>query len=741
MMFSLSYTGLVQPEESSDSQFIITGNEYAYPEYPPPPPVPAPKPPTYKSEIRPRPQLASERIDVGSASIEPVSPYGDSLSAPIGFVDNLDTNTDGYVRIVATPPEKINIVGSEAGGRLTLGTNIDDNGFFKPPRAQYSEKYLAGYEQLDFPNQAGPFPSHINPDFIDPDDYHQDRPSFQASKLFGGKEYYPLGKAPTPPKVTPDVLAQGQDQRFSFKTEKAEKKKQDSRGSFLDFLNPFFVRSNNKADPEGPRPARPTIAKPGSSGPISLPELRAPPRNAPPAPKVPDFKDLPHLQLKTPNRPPGTFPAPYELGGRLNPILIRVPEGSNTPVVPQPQSALKKIGLSKVEAEPNLVEEEFLDVPTKPSIVNLPPSPPLLRRPRPPGDASLQMTSQPASGLPFQGPVRRPKPVRNPLLNLPGIPTPQQRYPHPDFAVHESKIDLKQYKEKLRDPEFHQNLTKAHVYHASDLHEEVSEVNREDISVPSLTQALLSFLQDANPFNFRSKVNEKQVTTIEPRILERDPMVDESILEVTESRLEDLAPAAKPSKIDKLDDIEVVYRPVATTKKQTTTTTTTTTTEATTTQNPIADHVSLLLQQYFSTQSPDQKSNGVPMITYDDENQSVVMEYLSPSGDEGQVEPEGSHRQVDIPNFFPEPSENPDAILNTMTSLDRVFEPSAKTNEAEWFVLDEHGTRRVRLEDETFDYPTSSNTEEEEEVGIEVDEDVTTTERITIGDFEPILAN
>merc|ERR1712008_318511 len=63
-------------------------------------------------------------------------------------------------------------------------------------------------------------------------------------------------------------------------------------------------------------------------------------------------------------------------------------------------------------------------------------------------------------------------------------------------------------------------------------------------------------------------------------------------------------------------------------------TTVTTTTETTTTHDPIADHVNLLLQQYFSTQTPnaDTSDQGVPMITYDDENNSIVMEYLSPDG-------------------------------------------------------------------------------------------------------------
>merc|ERR1711988_1363056 len=82
-----------------------------------------------------------------------------------------------------------------------------------------------------------------------------------------------------------------------------------------------------------------------------------------------------------------------------------------------------------------------------------------------------------------------------------------------------------------------------------------------------------------------------------------------------------------------LDDIEVVYRPIVT-AKPTTVSTTTTTLTTTTTHDPIADHVNLLLQQYFSTQTPDidNSDKGVPMITYDDENNSIVMEYLSPDG-------------------------------------------------------------------------------------------------------------
>ena len=63
------------------------------------------------------------------------------------------------------------------------------------------------------------------------------------------------------------------------------------------------------------------------------------------------------------------------------------------------------------------------------------------------------------------------------------------------------------------------------------------------------------------------------------------------------------------SKLNKIEKPEVVYNPKSTTTQKTTTSTTTittTTTTTTTTHDPIADHVNLLLQQYFSTQTPDQ---------------------------------------------------------------------------------------------------------------------------------------
>merc|ERR1712062_138769 len=212
-----------------------------------------------------------------------------------------------------------------------------------------------------------------------------------------------------------------------------------------------------------------------------------------------------------------------------------------------------------------------------------------------------------------------------------------------------------------------------------------------------------------------------------------------------ESRLIDLAPIARPTKIEKIDKPEVVYKP---TQSTTTTSTATTEQETTTTEDPIASHVNFLLQQYFSTQTPHTDPEAIPMITYDDENQSIVMEYVSPDGEHGSVdmleEPVQKAADPQITSFFPELPENPEDLIlpQGMTSLERVFEPSKSTDEADWFVLDENNVR-VDLQDQE---ELEQNIEEDvaleersEEIGIETDVE-SSTDRFTVGDFEPIIS-
>ena len=268
-------------------------------------------------------------------------------------------------------------------------------------------------------------------------------------------------------------------------------------------------------------------------------------------------------------------------------------------------------------------------------------------------------------------------------LNLPGIPhNPQHRYPS-SHGLQNKKLSLEEYKQKLQDPEFHQNLTKAHVYHASDLEHDVKEIDRED-QVPSLTQALLSYLQAANPFNFRPKTAAKKVqeNTIQ-RISENNINQVEKLVYVTESKIDEQVPIAVPTKLNKIEKPEVVYNPKTTTTTQTTsstTTSTTTTIKTTTTHDPIADHVNLLLQQYFSTITPDTEPDSVPQITYDDENNSVVMEYLSPDGDKAEVTDKFNDYKQEIAQeaatgLYNHAFQTPQTIVEPPSDMEIAFQP------------------------------------------------------------------
>lgn len=238
-----------------------------------------------------------------------------------------------------------------------------------------------------------------------------------------------------------------------------------------------------------------------------------------------------------------------------------------------------------------------------------------------------------------------------------------------------------------------------------------------------------------------------------PEDIERLPQKEET---TDESKLIEVAPIAKPSKIEKIDKPEVVYKP---TESTTTTTISSTTTLATvitenltteletttSTEDPIASHVNFLLQQYFSTQTPDSESQGIPMLTYDDENHSIVMEYVSPDGEEDKIEePVQKAADTQVPSFFPIP-ENPEGLVlpeANMATLDRIFEPSKKTNEADWHVLDENNVRvnfEKQKENEEEVALEENHDSEMEEVGIETDIE-SSTDRFTVGDFEPIIS-
>ena len=65
--------------------------------------------------------------------------------------------------------QHINLV---SPGRLPL-SNVDSQGFFQPQASDYSDKYLAGYEQLDFPDPTSLFPgTYINSRYQMHDNIH-----------------------------------------------------------------------------------------------------------------------------------------------------------------------------------------------------------------------------------------------------------------------------------------------------------------------------------------------------------------------------------------------------------------------------------------------------------------------------------------------------------------------------------------------------------------------------------------
>ena len=104
-------------EYEFNSPFIIREDEYAKPLPPPKPiqsspisrPVPPPPPPP------PRRPSTGSSFSLASGTAEAVSPYGSddsltapSLTAPVITLEDVQTsNSDEYVRLVATPPKQV----------------------------------------------------------------------------------------------------------------------------------------------------------------------------------------------------------------------------------------------------------------------------------------------------------------------------------------------------------------------------------------------------------------------------------------------------------------------------------------------------------------------------------------------------------------------------------------------------------------------------------------------------------
>jgi len=426
----------------------------------------------------------------------------------------LDVESGQFVRFVADPPKQIKVVVPNIEQAPPLKpVNVDTEGYFKPPKVEPSDTYQAGYQQIDFPNNGGQFPGSINPDLIDPNDYHEDRPSFSSgTNKQAVKEYYPLGKPPPANPVTEEPpLRSGPPVPPSRPDKLPENVRPAAATSFLDFLIPSFIRGNSRADPEGP--TKPTFNA----------NLR-PAQHSPKLPPVPN-----------PNRPLNTFPHPQELGGKENPIPIRLgPDG--LPLLPpppgwnRPQDTLARKKLYRPDADmmeettdsetliddtlyaeipdnqvfefrifkkiPRFIliliefqpESEIIQTP-KLKLPSPPPQlPPMNNRQRP-NHAPMPSTTRPFLSFPRLSLGQRPPPPPQQVQRNTPPTAPKQRQlldstliPNkPEFtSVHDQLAEddlviLKKtadYKDKLADPEFFQNLTKAHVFHDTNLDDE-----------------------------------------------------------------------------------------------------------------------------------------------------------------------------------------------------------------------------------------------------------------------------
>ncbi len=242
------------------------------------------------------------------------------------------------------------------------------------------------------------------------------------------------------------------------------------------------------------------------------------------------------------------------------------------------------------------------------------------------------------------------------------------------------------YKLKLQDPEFHQNLTKSLVYHfdngVADGHGNKG-FDREDIGNLPVRAPYprppppISYLQDSNPFSFRPSGNNQPAQLPLPLVKDYEDYPAEPIPSSPAAlvggsladQLERFAPKARPqtkpvSRRRIGSDVDIVYNPRETTTRRTTTTTTTaetttrrrrrprpqTTTESsrveatTSVSNSIAEHISSLLKVVIRTVQPTIKTHPhdckIPDGSFDSETRGRRRR------DEGSASP-NSRRQFD----------------------------------------------------------------------------------------------
>jgi hypothetical protein len=322
-----------------------------------------------------------------------------------------------------------------------------------------------------------------------------------------------------------------------------------------------------------------------------------------------------------------------------------------------------------------------------------------------------------------------------------------------DFeALHRENTErLANVKHKLDDPEFHQSLTQAHVFHSG-------KKNENNIDVTGITEApaIVTYIQDSNPFNFQIP---DESSNLDLSRVEIDPPASSEVIESPAAThvepLETFAPPSRPahpaSRTSK-PDVEIVfnrnqYRPVySTTRATTTTASPPDTIEEDASPDGYAEHVSSFLKEYFS-KPENQKGNGTPSLYLGEDNR-IIMEYVSPDGERKvatedrinevlediqndnfnlipQEKAVEEDLEIDVPaaqepskTYAPNPptqsaypliesliaSEelilphelNKDAKDALETRLSQLFVPSSSPDDSEWFILDSKGRRVMK---------------------------------------------
>ena len=528
-------------------------------------------------------------VSPGSSSIRKL--IDDNTGLPIelytGELITADNNPNGEELVhfsFSSPKQQVGLVPKATRGHTTNYQPTDIS----------QQIYQPGYQQINVPENGQFQDFREAAEQFNPEQVHEDRPNIQG-RHSSVDPHYPLGKPPSVPEQNLSHSPRVPPPQKHLRIPSPSNRREDQGSGLLDFLIPSFVRPKpKKTDQRRRRPGR---------------------RPPPPPP--------------SPHRVRQRFPLPGTLGALNNPIALRLPEGFLPPVPVPPFMRPKRARLEDetspyVSAEslgiPQIVArlgEEFIEESSEPDGQEL-------------DDLSAEPTQQLRSTIKDE---EKPTVIigngssytrkQSPFLGQtpPVPPSVPHMLPSPLTSLPEM---LYEYRNKLKDPEFHQNLTKAHVFH-SDIPDYDYYDTTEEEAAGTRPREPVSYIQDSNPFNFRY-----QIATAPVQEVTQAPKPQEIPAQTTPA-LHEFAPPARPVRQKSHQtkpDVEIVYNPVPVTSE--TTTTSTESSASKESQQDILDnddpvvreHLSSLIKHYLSSTTP----NGSTPNIYVTEN-SIVMKY------------------------------------------------------------------------------------------------------------------